>query len=162
MRTRTSTIVRTSLCWIFQVRILWGWWVISHVGQNECCRRQKMTSSSPARILKIQRRAIRFREDCERLDLCRSSTSCRETSQSLYGSSIIVFVCKSETIGEIGEMDEMGERELVLVVSVGGKGLDVTRRWQLFQGHQGVFFALCSSWATRVRVMKCDNVVQIC
>ena len=27
------------------------------------------------------------------------------------------FVCKSETVEKIGEVDEMGERELVLVVS---------------------------------------------
>ena len=36
-------------------------------------------------------------------------------------------MCKSETAGKIGEADEMGERELVLVVSVRcGKGRDMT------------------------------------
>ena len=34
------------------------------------------------------------------------------------------IVCKGETVGEIGEVDEVGERELVLVVGVRcGKGM---------------------------------------
>ena len=39
-----------------------------------------------------------------------------------------MLVCEGETVGKIGEVDEMGERELVLVVSVGcGKEWDMTR-----------------------------------
>ena len=46
----------------------------------------------------------------------------------LYGSRIIGLVCKGATVGKVGEVDEMGERELVLVVSVRcGKGRDMTR-----------------------------------
>ena len=35
-----------------------------------------------------------------------------------YGSRTIDLVCAGETVGKIGEVDEMGERELVLEVSV--------------------------------------------
>ena len=42
---------------------------------------------------------------------------CRGTSQGKYGLRIIGLVCEGET-GKIGELDGMGERELVLVVSV--------------------------------------------
>ena len=46
----------------------------------------------------------------------------------IYGSRIIGLVCKGETVGKKGEVDEMGERELVLVVSVRcGKERDMTR-----------------------------------
>ena len=39
-----------------------------------------------------------------------------------------MLVCEGETVGQIGEVDETGERELVLVVSVQcGKGRDMTR-----------------------------------
>ena len=38
------------------------------------------------------------------------------------------LTCVGETVGKVGEMDEMGEREHVLVVSVRcGKGRDMTR-----------------------------------
>ena len=54
---------------------------------------------------------------------------CRGTSQSKYGSRIIDLVCAGETVGKIGEVDEMGEREHVLVVSVKCvKKRDMTRR----------------------------------
>ena len=43
---------------------------------------------------------------------------CRGPSQGKCGSRIIRLVCKCETVGKIGEVDEMGERELVLLVSV--------------------------------------------
>ena len=36
----------------------------------------------------------------------------------IYGLRFIGLVCEGETVGQIGEVDEMGERELVLVVSV--------------------------------------------
>ena len=39
-------------------------------------------------------------------------------SQGIYGSKIIGLVGKGETVGKIGEVDEMVERELVLAVSV--------------------------------------------
>ena len=42
----------------------------------------------------------------------------RGTSQGTCGSRIIGLLFKGETVGKIGEVDEMGERELVLVVSV--------------------------------------------
>ena len=35
-----------------------------------------------------------------------------------YGSRVVDLVCAGETVGKIGEVDEMGERELVLVVNV--------------------------------------------
>ena len=38
--------------------------------------------------------------------------------QGFYESRIIGLVCEGETVGKTGEVDEMGERELVLVVSV--------------------------------------------
>ena len=43
-------------------------------------------------------------------------------------SAVIRLVCGGETLGKIGEVDEKGERELVLVVSVRcGKEGDMTR-----------------------------------
>ena len=36
----------------------------------------------------------------------------------MNGFRIIGLVCEGETVGKIGEADEMGERKLVLVVSV--------------------------------------------
>ena len=88
----------------------------------------------------------------------------RGTSHGKYGSMIIGFVWRGETVGKIGEVDEMGERELVLEVSVRcGKEWDRTRRWQLFfKDTKMCNPELCSSWATRVRVMKCDHAVQLC
>ena len=40
------------------------------------------------------------------------------TSQGFYGSRAIGLVCVGEAVGKIGEVDEMSERELVLMVSV--------------------------------------------
>ena len=60
--------------------------------------------------------------------ICVDPPLCRGTSQGIYGSRIIGLVCKGETVGKVREVDEMGERELVLVVSVKcGKGRDMTR-----------------------------------
>ena len=50
--------------------------------------------------------------------ICVDPPLCRGTSQGKHGSRIIDLVCEGETVGKIGEVDEMGERELVLVVSV--------------------------------------------
>ena len=50
--------------------------------------------------------------------ICVGPPLCRGTSQGEYGSSTIDLVCVGETVGKIGEADDMGERELVLVVSV--------------------------------------------
>ena len=60
--------------------------------------------------------------------MCVDPPLCRGTSQGKYGSSTIVLVCEGETVGKIGEADGMGERELVLVVSVRcGKEGDMSR-----------------------------------
>ena len=54
-----------------------------------------------------------------------------------YGMRFKVLVCAGETVGKIGDVDEKGERDLVLVVSVRcGKEGDMTRGRQLFQGHK--------------------------
>ena len=46
-------------------------------------------------------------------------------------------MCTGETVGKAREVDEVGERELVLVVSVRcGKRRDMTRGCQLFWGHK--------------------------
>ena len=50
--------------------------------------------------------------------ICVDPPLCRGTSQGVFGSRIIGLVCEGETVGKTGEVDEMGERELVLVVSV--------------------------------------------
>ena len=64
--------------------------------------------------------------DFVRDGMCVDSPLSRGTSQSIYGSRIIGLVCKSETVGMRREVDETGERELV--VSVGcGKRRDMTR-----------------------------------
>ena len=67
------------------------------------------------------------------MGICVDPPLCRGTSHGIYGSKIIGLVCKGETVGKIGEVDKMGERELVLVVSVRcGKERDMTRGRQLF------------------------------
>ena len=50
--------------------------------------------------------------------ICVDPPLCRGTLQGFQGSRTIGPVCKSETVGKVREVDEMGERELVLVVSV--------------------------------------------
>ena len=56
---------------------------------------------------------------------CVDPPLCRGTSQGTYGSSTKGLVCVGEIVGKIGEV---GERELVLVVSVRcGKERDMTR-----------------------------------
>ena len=50
--------------------------------------------------------------------ICVDPPLCRETSQNKYGSSTTNLVCVGETVGKIVEVDEMGERELVLVFTV--------------------------------------------
>ena len=47
--------------------------------------------------------------------MCVDPPLCRGPSQGKYGLRFIGLVCESETVGKIGEV---GERELVLVVSV--------------------------------------------
>ena len=60
--------------------------------------------------------------------ICVDPPHCRGSSQGILGSRIKELACKSETVGKIGEMDEIGERELVLVVSDRcGKERDMTR-----------------------------------
>ena len=55
---------------------------------------------------------------CVRDGICVDPPLCRGTSQGKYGSRIIDVARVSETVGKIGEVDEMGEVELVLVVYV--------------------------------------------
>ena len=50
--------------------------------------------------------------------ICVDPTLRRGTSQGKYGSRTMELVCEGETVGKIEEVDEMGERELVLVVRV--------------------------------------------
>ena len=50
--------------------------------------------------------------------VCVDPPLCRGTSQGKYGSRIIGLGCEGDTVGQIGELYEMGERELVLLVSV--------------------------------------------
>ena len=50
--------------------------------------------------------------------ICVDPPLCRGTPQGKYGSSIKDLVGAGETVGKVGEVNEMGERELVLVVSV--------------------------------------------
>ena len=60
--------------------------------------------------------------------ICVDPPLCRGTSQGKYGSSTVDLVCVGETVGKIGEVDEMCERERVHVVSVTcGKERDMTR-----------------------------------
>ena len=55
--------------------------------------------------------------------ICVDAPLCRGPSQGIYGLRFIVLACEGETLGLIGEVDEKGKRELVLVVSVRcGKG----------------------------------------
>ena len=59
--------------------------------------------------------------------ICVDPPLCRGTSQGKYGSKTMDLVCAGGTVGRIGEVDEMGGRELVLVVSVKcGKERDMT------------------------------------
>ena len=55
---------------------------------------------------------------CVRDGVCVDPPLCRGTSQGKYGSRAISLVCVGETAAKIREIDEMGARELVLVVSV--------------------------------------------
>ena len=52
--------------------------------------------------------------------ICVDWPLCRGTPQGIHtkGSRITGLVCKGDTVGKIGEVDVMGERELVLVVRV--------------------------------------------
>ena len=60
--------------------------------------------------------------------ICVGPPLCRGPSQGIFGSRIIGHVCKGETVGKTGKVDEMGERELVDVVSVRcGKRRDMAR-----------------------------------
>ena len=50
--------------------------------------------------------------------ICVDPPLCRGSSQGMYGSCTEGLVCYGETVGKKGEVDEMGEKELALVVSV--------------------------------------------
>ena len=42
--------------------------------------------------------------------ICVDPPLCRGTSQGKYGSRTIDLVCVGETVGKVGEVDEMGEK----------------------------------------------------
>ena len=50
--------------------------------------------------------------------ICVDPPLCRGPSQGRFGLRIMGLVCESETVGKTREVDEMGESERVLVVSV--------------------------------------------
>ena len=50
--------------------------------------------------------------------ICVDPPLCRGPSQGICGLRVIGLVCEGGTVGKAGEVDEKGERELVLVVSV--------------------------------------------
>ena len=50
--------------------------------------------------------------------ICVDPPLCRGPSLGQSGSRTTGLVCEGETVGKKGEVDERGERELVLVVSV--------------------------------------------
>ena len=50
--------------------------------------------------------------------ICVDPPLCHGTSQGFFGSKTTGLVCEGETVGQKREVDEMVERELVLVVSV--------------------------------------------
>ena len=80
------------------------------------------------------------------------------------GSRIIGPVCKGETVGKVREMAEMGERELVLVVSVRcGKGRDMTRGRHvddncLVRHNDAQSLSLSHAFSRG----NCDHAVQLC
>ena len=45
--------------------------------------------------------------------ICVDPPLCRGPSQGVFGLRFTVLVCEGETVGKMGEVDEMGERELV-------------------------------------------------
>ena len=72
---------------------------------------------------------------------------------TLYGSSTKGLVCVGEVVGKIGEV---GERELVLVVSVTyGIGWDMTHGWQLFQRHKDAQSLSMSHACSRDEMWSC-------
>ena len=80
------------------------------------------------------------------------------------GSRTIGLVCEGETVGQIGEVDEMDERE---TCACGQCQVRQRRRhdtWMtIVSGTQRcAILEPCRSSAARVRVMKCDHAVQLC
>ena len=79
-------------------------------------------------LYRFKTRLLKFDKVLVRDGICVDPPLCRGTSQGFQGSRVLGLVCKSETVGKVREVDEMGERELVLVVSVRcGKERDMTR-----------------------------------
>ena len=101
---------------------------------------------------------------CVRDGICVDLPLCHGTSQGIYGSRFIGLLCEGETVGKVGEVDEIGERENFCLWSVSGAARNET--WYVddnyFEGTRMCDAEFCSSWATRVHVMKCDRAVQIC
>ena len=88
-----------------------------------------MVCEKPHTFIALRRSLLGEREGtceeihfCVRDGICLDPPLCRGASQGMYGLRIKGLVCEGETVGKIGEVDEMGQRELVLVVTVrGGK-----------------------------------------
>ena len=58
-----------------------------------------------------------------------------------------MFVCEGKTVGKIGEVDEKGERELVLVVSVRerqGMGHDTWMTFSFFKTQRCAFLSFAA------------------
>ena len=90
---------------------------------------------------------------CKRWDLCWSVTLPWTIAGKIWVENHRACLWKWHTVGNIGEVDEMGEREVVLVVSVRyGKEWDMTRGGQLFWGHTNV-----QSWALQLLSHACSR-----
>ena len=50
--------------------------------------------------------------------ICVDAPLCRGPLQGIYGLRVIGLVCENETVGKIGEVSEMGERENLCLWSV--------------------------------------------
>ena len=58
--------------------------------------------------------------------ICVDPQLCRGPSQGISGSTTIDLVCVGETVGKIGEVDEIGERENLCLWPVSGAAKNET------------------------------------
>ena len=85
---------------------------------------RKNVSPVPVRLLWVF--SVYTRKACTvsvRDGICVDPPLCCGPSQGMCGLRFIVFICEGETVGKIGEVDEKGKRELVLVVSQVRQGM---------------------------------------
>ena len=82
-------------------------------GTDSASSRSRMPAQDAEACLLEQTLALPVRDG-----ICVDPPLCRGTSQGKYGSSTTALVCVGETVGKKGDVDEMGEREHVLGVSV--------------------------------------------